>query len=64
MKISKKTVLVLWGMFSISALWLMFVSEDKNLYTDLNNAVQHIPQVKIISTWNTGEPVPLQQAWQ
>ena len=64
MKISKKTVLVLWGMFSISALWLMFVSADKNLYTDLNNAVQHIPQVKIISTWNTGEPVPLQQALQ
>ena len=55
MKISKKTLLVMSGMLSMSALWLMFVSatDDKNLFMDVNNAIQHIPEIKIVSTGNS-----------
>ena len=53
MKISKKTLLAISGLLSISALWLMFASaSDRDLFMDIHNAVQHINEVNVISTWN------------
>lgn len=53
MKISKKTLLAISILLNISALWLMFASAaDRDLFMDIHNAVHHINELKIISTWN------------
>jgi len=53
MKISKTAVLTLWWVFATAGLWFMFVSAaDKNLFMDLNNAVQHFVEVKFVESWN------------
>ena len=60
MKISKKALLAISGLLSISALWLMFVSADsRELFMDVHNAVQHINKVKIISTWSNTKTATL-----
>ena len=54
MKISKTTVLALWVMFSAASLWLILVDAwDVDVLVDPSNAIQHIKNVRFISTWNT-----------
>lgn len=51
MKISKTAVLTLSCVFSMAGLWLMVVSADsaKKISTDLDNAIQHIENIILIS---------------
>ena len=51
--ISKKSLLIIWGILCTASFWLMFVSAaDRILSTDLHNAIHHIDQVNFIPTGN------------
>ena len=53
MKISKKSVLVLWSLFLTASLWLV-VANEKVIPVDFDNVVQRIANVKIINGGGTG----------
>lgn len=57
MKVSKKFILMLWWVFTVASLWLLFVSADKDLSINMNNAIQRINSVKFISTWSSSNAV-------
>lgn len=64
MKFSKRSILVMWWMFSFASLWLMCVSAfDKTLSQDPSNAVQHFENVKIINSGQNDEYAIIKNLW-
>ena len=61
MKISKATILGLWSIFTVASVWLMVFASEKNLSLDLNNAIQHIEIIEVISTWYSSNSTEIKQ---